>query len=249
MNVWRGAEVWGAVAAEIRDHRRRGFGPLITEDVIRFATVKSLSMHGTDPASISTEWPHPRLKGSRIDLVVGKPPVALIEFKYPREPNEVNAAWTMALGEVLKDLYRLASFPGAVDRLFVYVETSRLRRYMAGAAQRYGLNLDTQHVVLHPDDAKRLPTTAAQIIGTDLATHHVTAERTTLIDIDDDLRLAVYHVDPVEGTPEPAAQQAAAADTCLPPPPAQSSWPSRPLMQPVGPITNPRTSAATPRNP
>jgi hypothetical protein len=75
------------------------------------------------------------LRGSGVDLAVGgRPPAALIEFKFLREPNEKNAAWTMVLGEVLKGFYRLATCPGPVDRLFVYLESTRLRRYMT--AQR-----------------------------------------------------------------------------------------------------------------
>lgn len=36
----------------------------------------------------------------------------------------------MTMGEILEDLYRLAAYPGAVDRVFVYVETAHLLRYM-----------------------------------------------------------------------------------------------------------------------
>jgi hypothetical protein len=166
------------VVAELRAHRRSGLGRLLTEDTVRFAVARALVGAGWDAAGLSVEWPHPVLTGSRVDLVAGgMPPTALIEFKFPREPNEKNAAWTMALGEVLKDFYRLAVCPGPVDRLFVYVETARLRRYMAGAAMRYGLGLDVDRVALRSAEAAQLPTTAAQKIGADLAANHVTAER------------------------------------------------------------------------
>jgi hypothetical protein len=46
-----------------------------------------------------------------VDLVVSEPELAAIEFKYPREPRETNAAWTQHLGEALKDFYRLARMP------------------------------------------------------------------------------------------------------------------------------------------
>jgi hypothetical protein len=138
------------------------------------------------------------LKGSRVDLVVGRPsPVALIELKFPREPNEVNAAWTMALGEVLKDFYRLAAYPGEVDRVFVYVESTRLRGYMAGVARRHGVDLDTDTVALTPAAVAGLPAMALGIIGADLARHSVTATRLALIPVDDTLRLTIYHVDPL----------------------------------------------------
>jgi hypothetical protein len=84
---------------------------------------------------------------------------------------------------------------------------------MAGAATRYGLNLHVEQVALRPVDAARLPTTAAQIIGADLAAHHVTAHRIGLVDIDDGLRLSLYVVDPLGAPPDPAATRLAADDT------------------------------------
>ncbi|MGP3955853.1 hypothetical protein ACTWPT_07630 [Nonomuraea sp. 3N208] len=208
-----GRAEWEAVAAELRAHRRKGLGQLLTEDTVRFASARALVDAGVDPAALRVESPHPVLKGSRIDLVADGHPPVLVEFKFPREPNEQNAAWTMALGEVLKDFYRLAAFPGAAERLFVYVETARLRRYMAGAAQRYGMAIDTEQVVLCPADAARLPTTAAQIIGAELVAHHVQARRASLLDVDDGLRLAVYVVDPLGVPPDPAVGRLAADDT------------------------------------
>jgi hypothetical protein len=86
--------------------------------------------------------------------------VPSVELKYPREPNLANAAWTTSLGEVLKDLYRLVAYPGAVDRVFVYLETAHLRRYMAGVAHRYGVDLDADTVVLRPVEVAALPSTA-----------------------------------------------------------------------------------------
>jgi hypothetical protein len=218
VDVWRGAEVWAAVTAELRGYRQRGLAGLMTEDTVRFATARALIEAGVDPSGLRVEWPHPALRGSRVDLAVGgEPPSALIEFKFPREPTEQNAAWTMALGEVLKDFYRLATCPGDADRLFVYIETNRLRRYMAGAADRYGLDLDVEQVALHPADAARLPTTAARIIGVELAAHHVVAQRIRLVTIDDGLRLALYVVDPL-GKPHGEAARLAVEESSPAPP-------------------------------
>jgi hypothetical protein len=132
----------------------------------------------------------------------------LIEFKFPREPNEVNAAWTMALGEVLKDFYRLATYPGEVDRIFVYVESDRLRSYTAGTARRYGVDLDTNTIELIPAVVAGLPATALGRIGTYLARHHVTATRLAVAPIDNTLRLTIYAVAPLTNaqagdSPEP----------------------------------------------
>lgn len=155
------------------------------------------------------------------------PPAALVEFKFPREPSEKNAPWTMVLGEVLKDFYRLASCPGDPDRLFVFVESSRLRTYLAGAAERYGLRLDADRVELRldadrvelrPAAAAQLPTTAAQIVGTDLAACQVTAQRMHMLDIDDALRLSVYLVDGLDAPPGPTPA-AVVSESPIPEPP------------------------------
>lgn len=156
------------------------------------------------------------MKGARIDLVAGgEPPEVVIELKYPREPNVKNAAWTMMLGEVLKDLYRLAVVPGDVERLFVYAETRQLRDYMDRVARRGGMDLDVDNVVLRPEIAQALPTTAAVIIGTELAAHHATAKRIATHEVDGDLRLAVYQVDALGVPPTPAAEVAAAHVTSV----------------------------------
>lgn len=209
MDIWHEPAVWHAVADDLRSYRNDGLARLVTEDTVRFAAARALMNAGVAPGKLRVEWPHPVIKGLRVDLVVtGQTPVAFIEFKYPREPNETNAAWTMVLGEVLKDLYRLAACPDDASRLFVYVETARLRRYMTSSAHRYGLDIDVDEVALRPADAARLPTTAAQIIGTELATSHVTAQRKVLIEIDQDLRLVVYTIDPLEAPPTIAASLA-----------------------------------------
>ncbi|MDP9436454.1 MAG: hypothetical protein M3P93_15185 [Actinomycetota bacterium] len=187
--------MWQAVAAELAEYRRVGLERLLTEDVVRFATARALVAHGSEPSDMRLEWPHPALRGSRIDLVVGSPPAALIELKYPREPNEKNAAWTMALGEVLKDLYRLAAAHGTWDRVFVYVETARLKRYMGGSAARHGLDLDVDDVVLEPALARALPATAASIIGEELLARRVTARRLAVLSAGEELQLSLYLVD------------------------------------------------------
>jgi hypothetical protein len=206
VTIWRERSLWATVAAELRAYRLDGLGHLLTEDTLRFATVKALTGGGVEPGPMQVEWPHPAIKHSRIDLVVlrsstDQTPEAFLEFKYPREPHEKNAAWTMALGDVLKDLYRLASCPGQVDRIFVYAETNRLNRYMTRSGDRYGLHLDADRISLHPEKARLLPTTAAQIIGAELAEQHVTATRLARLDVDGELAIAVYQVDPLTDPP------------------------------------------------
>lgn len=68
---------------------------------------------------------------------------------------------------------------------------------MRSSAARYDLDLDRDEVALRPEDAARLPDTAARIIGAELAAHHVTARRTVVASVDADLRMSVYTVDPL----------------------------------------------------
>lgn len=96
--------------------------------------------------------------------------------------------------------------------MFVFLETARLNRYMTGAAARFGMNLDTDNVVLAPAAALTLPLTAAQIIGADLLARTVTAKRLYVVPVGDGLRLSVYLVDAAgEQLPPPDPDVAAAA--------------------------------------
>jgi hypothetical protein len=228
MTDWLDADLWDSVADAMREHIRAGLTGVLTEDTLRFATAQAIARTGADARELRVEWPHPTLPGSRIDLVFGKPdPRVLVEFKFPREPSEKNAAWTMVLGEVLKDLYRLASVPGDATRLFVYLEGSRLRTYMAGAAQRFGLNVDADVVALRPEDAAKLPSTAAAIVGAELAANHVTATRVFDREVLDGLHLAVYVVDPHGTVSLPAAITASAVTSPAAPMPSPAPSPDR----------------------
>lgn len=64
--------MWADVVAELRTHRQRGFGGLLTEDAVRFCTARALAEAGVDVASMRVEAPHPMLTGARIDLVMGE---------------------------------------------------------------------------------------------------------------------------------------------------------------------------------
>jgi hypothetical protein len=128
---------------------------------------------------------------------VGLDPVrALFKLKFPREPKLLNAAWTMALGEIIRDFVRLANYPGNADRIFVYIEAASLRKYMAGTARRYGVMLDAEVVSLRPPMLAALPSTARRSIGLALPNHDIHARRIALIPIDRDVSLHVYVFSP-----------------------------------------------------
>lgn len=67
-----------------------------------------------------------------MDLVVDSPPTVAVELKYPRDPTEQNAADTMTLGELLRDLYRLARLDAQGWALQVIDE--RLRGFLTRRA-------------------------------------------------------------------------------------------------------------------
>lgn len=98
--------VWHALAEALRAHHQVGRRHLLTEDVVRFATITVLAEHGVDASRLAAEV---NIAGvGFIDLFVDRPDGVAIEFKFPREPSEKNAADTMAFGELLRDFYRLA---------------------------------------------------------------------------------------------------------------------------------------------
>jgi hypothetical protein len=203
---WAEPDLWAAVASELRDYRTAGLGHVLTEDTLRFATIRAAAAAGSEPTGMRVELPHPTIAGARVDLAVGQPPGTLVEFKYPREPRDTNAAWTMTLGEVLKDFYRLSAYPGRVTRVFAYAESRRLRRYMLGAAEKYGIDIDRLTFTIAPATVAALPNTARDIIGPASATP-ITAKRLTVVEVDEDLRLSVYLV---EGPPGHITAEAAA---------------------------------------
>jgi hypothetical protein len=196
---WRDAWVWESVAEEIGDHRRRGYGAIVTEDVLRFAAARAIGEAGSGSASLRLERPHPSLPGSRVDLAIGEPPEAVIEFNYPCEPIEANAEWTKAFAEILKDLYRLGVHPGDADRILVLALRQHPRDYMASSAGRYGVDLDSDRVSLTAEAAAAFPRSAAAVIGDELRDHQVVASRLWALDVDDDLRISVFLVDPIAG--------------------------------------------------
>lgn len=98
--------LWGALGEALTVHLGAGRRHLLTEDVVRFATVVALTEQGVDAKRIAVEQPIAGV--GRVDLVVDPPRGSVVEFKFPREPNETNAAYTMTFGEILRDLYRLA---------------------------------------------------------------------------------------------------------------------------------------------
>lgn len=158
---WR--DVWQHVASELDKLWATGQGHLVTEDVVRFATVKSLVSHGCQAHQLEIEWRRSEVPDA-IDLVIKHAPHTAIEFKYPREPRVQNAAWSTHLGEVLRDYYRLAHAPAHIDdRLCVQLFPPPFRHYLAHVANTYGFELPHKGTTeLRSEVVNALPKTVRQ---------------------------------------------------------------------------------------
>lgn len=158
---WPG--VWRIVADDLSESWTAGLGRLVTEDVLRFATIKVLVAQGVPADYLHSEWRRPGVVDA-VDLVIMQDPCAAIEFKYPREPREMNAAWTQHLGELLKDFYRLAHMPPSFEeRWCVQLLTPRVQKYLSGVTDRHGIQIAQQPgqmTVLQMSALEALPATA-----------------------------------------------------------------------------------------
>lgn len=198
--------IWQQSARRLRRHAEQGLSDLLTEDVLRFEAVQELVATGSSPGSIVSEWRRPPVRDA-VDLVVTAPDLVAIEFKYPREPRETNAAWTQHLGESLKDFYRLACMPADVaQRWCVQLWSRRAQSYFDGVSNRSGLALGTApglRTYLDAAIVRSLPATATGQLQRWLpdlppvSALCVCAER-----VSPDLLLLAHKVEPV-GTTQP----------------------------------------------
>jgi hypothetical protein len=160
--------VWERVANQLNSYCDVGLDGLLTEDVVRFSTVQQLVEAGISPADLEVEWRRPGVPDA-VDVVHLGTPRAALEFKYPREPRETNAAWTQHLGEALKDLYRLATMPSDFEtRWCVQLLSMRVLRYLDGVNARHGLRFGLStgtSTVLEPALVRALPATAHKGLG------------------------------------------------------------------------------------
>ena len=191
-------DVWQATAGQLAQYREAGLENLLTEDVLRFATIQQLVAAGVSPTRLEAEWRRPGVADA-VDLVVSGSSSAAIEFKYPREPRETNAAWTQHLGEALKDFYRLADMPAQfTDRWCVQLLSGRMLRYLDGVADRHGVRFGLtagQPTVLEPGRIRALPATAHRSLSRWLAgLPRVEAHCVAVHRIGNDLRLVVHSV-------------------------------------------------------
>lgn len=200
--------VWLSVASDLDDSLTAGLGHLLTEDVLRFATSKALLRNGVRAERLANEWRQGSGPTDAVDLVIATEPRAAIEFKYPREPREKNAAWTLHLGELLKDFYRLAYMSDDFEeRWCVQLLTPRLQRYLIGVQARHQVRVAVEPggiTRLDPAIIANLPLTAGKLLARWSALPApVIATCTNSLQVGD-LALVVHAVEPSKDRPGPA---------------------------------------------
>lgn len=118
--------------------QRLGAGVYTTEDSIRFTFFAALLQNGVRPEQVVLEFPHPVMRGARVDAVIldaqGEPGSA-VEFKYDRTtPGGSNQPKPQKAGSVFADLARLLRFAPLASRSLVYVTDKEIARYLAAPA-------------------------------------------------------------------------------------------------------------------
>lgn len=156
---------WHVVAGRMEAHLSAGRQHLLTEDVLRWATIDALIEQGVAPGDLRVEVIIPTTRG-KIDLVVGRNEEATaIEFKFPRDSRTGISPDTMTLGELLKDIYRLAAVPSFGTRWAVMFLNDRLRRYLERRTDcRWTFEVG-EELALSPEGFARLPQTASRGLG------------------------------------------------------------------------------------
>lgn len=184
---WRA--LWRALAVALEVHVRAGRRHLLTEDVVRFATVTVLAEHGIEADRLVAERTVPGV--GRVDLLVDPPRGAAIEFKFPREPSETNAADTMAFGELLRDFYRLARLEVATAWA-VQLLRPAFRRYLTRRSELHWTDAPGSTLVLPPGLRDSVPASARAGLP-EWANGEVRAVCHSAAELDDDL-LVVFRV-------------------------------------------------------
>lgn len=114
-----------------------------TEDVVRYTFFHALmTQTSLRPHDVLLESPHPQVPRAKIDTVIpsfeGKS--IAMEFKYDREiPSGTNAPRPLKIGQVFKDIARLAKYSadGSVDRLLVYCTSGEMANYLRNPRNRH----------------------------------------------------------------------------------------------------------------
>lgn len=157
-------EVWEAVARRLEEHHIAGRGHLLTEDVLRFATVIELQKRGVEAGRMRPEHPVPAVAG-KLDLVIDDPPTAGIEFKFPRDSRTGPSPDPMTLGELLKDYFRLAHLDIA-ERWIVQVLNDRMRRYLTRRSEIRWVWESGEVLSIPADVIRTFPLTTQRVFST-----------------------------------------------------------------------------------
>lgn len=191
-------QVWGSVAADLRDHLAAGRGHLLTEDVVRMSTVVAMQDRGVDAARLAVEVPAGELGGGKLDLVVDGVTGTVIELKFPRGSRTGISPDTMTLGELIRDFLRVAVVP-ARQRWVVQVINERLQRYLTNLAIRHEVRWPAaagETLILERAVLAGLPRTSLNAIGSTPWLLPVTAQCVLVEPAGTGLQLFAYRIEP-----------------------------------------------------
>lgn len=190
-------ELWIDVANRMRSHWEGGRGHLLTEDVLRWATIDSLVALGVDPKALVVEQIIPTTRG-KLDLVVLEAPPVAIEFKFPRDSRSGVSPDTMTFGELLKDVHRLAALDGFAERWAVMLLNDRLCRFLERRTDCRFRFAPGELLAFDPAGFAQLPPTAAGGLST--WRESTSTGECVVVENLHGHRLVVYRVDPTRRT-------------------------------------------------
>lgn len=217
-DFWR--DIWTATARSISEHVHAGRGHLLTEETLRFATIRALEGAGVDAGQMWIEWPSPELGRGKLDLLAelddGRR--VAVEFKYPRDARGPISPDTMTLGELLSDFHRVARLP-VHHAWVVELVGDRLRGYLTRVADRHPIVWPAaadSTLTLNGAAIAGLPRTARKPLEDWAADVDVSARCTDLIPLPGDLSLFAFEVAALPGVAPLAAAAPAEAQAPAP---------------------------------
>ena len=134
-------------------------GIMYGEDMLRYKVFSALPECGIDADRLTLEYPHPAIKGAKVDTVILNDaifrgmifPETAIEFKYHRKSAAGDMPRAMKAGELVNDFVRLRDFKG-VNHYVVYLSDEVMIKHMRKPKNGLSALLDPWRERTIPDD-------------------------------------------------------------------------------------------------
>ena len=136
-------------------------GILTSEDMLRFKVLSALLECRVDPDRLILEYPHPAMKGKKVDAVIRDAEIAsdkivpetAIEFKYHHKYDNSDFVYAMHAGQLFYDFARLRDFTGVNRRYVVYLTDDVMLKHVEKRENGLSALLDSprEHTILNDD--------------------------------------------------------------------------------------------------